>query len=162
MHRNRRVEGEVVLFEDSNSEAKAGAKSWFGGGWTYALLNIPPRCAFVGGQIVFRAHPMLGASYSLQLMTESSEIGIYTIHPGGSYAIPMIAAPQGGLTLMATISTQVVSGGSVRGQEVTAEFPDVDTPKLLYTGRMLVPSEEHLDWGKIQVHPVQQETLPLT
>lgn len=124
---------------------------------TYALLNIPERCALVGGQILVRSQQLLGTTTTATLYTEYGTIWQKTIMAGKSYFIPMLIAPQGGMTLFLGLGTNpIVPGPDVMNTKFApAEtvLPDI-TPKILFSGRLMVPEEEHLDWRKVQVQPV--------
>ncbi len=131
----------------------------------YALLNIPERCALVGGQILVRSQQLLGTTTTAMLSTDYGTVWQKTITAGKSYFIPMLIAPQGGMTLYITLDTEAISP-PIKGakasetDEITVTLPDA-TPKLLFSGRLMVPEEEHLDWRKVQVQPVEipyQET----
>lgn len=121
----------------------------------YAVLNIPERCALVGGQIIIRAPQLLGTTTSVRLYTEYGEIWEKDIKAGKAYFIPMHIAPQGGMTLYLDVDTEAI--GPVRDMKIApAEtvLPD-STPKILFSGRLMVPDEVHLDWRTVQVQPVE-------
>lgn len=123
----------------------------------YALLNIPERCALVGGQVLVRSQPLLGTTTTATLYTEYGTIWQKTITAGKSYFIPMLIAPQGGMTLYLEINTEAIvptrSAKASETDELTVTLPDI-TPKILFSGRLMVPKEEYLDWRKVQVQPV--------
>lgn len=119
---------------------------------TYALLNIPERCALAGGIITLKALPLLGATTTISVYTEYGTVWEKTVTVGKSYFIPMLIAPQGGMTLYLDIDTEPIVQESEATQSVT--LPDF-TPKILFSGRLMVPEEEHLDWRKVQVQPVE-------
>lgn len=129
-----------------------------GGNRLYALLNIPERCALVGGMITLKAPPLLGTTTTATLYTEFGRVWSKTITAGKSYFIPMLIAPQGGMTLYLGINTGAIvparSAKASETDEVTVTLPD-STPKILFSGRLMVPDEEHLDWRKVQVQPVE-------
>lgn len=127
----------------------------------YALLNIPERCALVGGQILVRSQPLLGTTTTATLYTEYGTIWQKTITAGKSYFVPMLIAPQGGMTLYLGLGTNPIVPGPVvkntksgETDEIAVTLPDI-TPKILFSGRLMVPSEVYLDWRKVQVHPVE-------
>jgi len=127
----------------------------------FALLNIPERCALVGGQILVRSQPLLGTTTTATLYTEYGTIWQKTITAGKSYFIPMLIAPQGGMTLFLGLGTNPIIPGPVvkntksgETDEIAVTLPDF-TPKILFSGRLMVPEEEHLDWRKVQVQPVE-------
>lgn len=124
---------------------------------TYALLNIPERCALVGGQILVRAQQLLGTTTTATLYTEYGTIWQKTITAGKSYFVPMLIAPQGGMTLFLRLGTNpiVPTKNEKFGEtdEIAVTLPDI-SPKILFSGRLMVPEEEHLDWQKVQVQPV--------
>ena len=128
----------------------------------FALLDIPERCALVGGQILVRSQHLLGTTTTATLYTEYGTIWQKTITAGKSYFVPMLIAPQGGMTLFLGLGTnpivpdpEVVVKGVKSGEtdEIAVTLPDI-TPKILFSGRMMVPEEEYLDWRKVQVQPV--------
>lgn len=126
---------------------------------TYALLNIPERCALVGGQILVRSQQLLGTTTSATLTTDYGTVWQKTITAGKGYFIPMLIAPQGGMTLYITLDTEAISP-PIKGakasetDEITVTVPSL-APKILFSARLMVPEEEHLDWRKVQVHPVE-------
>lgn len=124
----------------------------------FALLNIPERCALVGGQILVRSQQLLGTTTTATLATDYGTVWQKSITAGKAYFIPMLIAPQGGMTLYLTIDTEpitpVKSAKSAETDELTVTLPDI-TPKILFSGRLMVPSEVYLDWRKVQVHPVE-------
>jgi hypothetical protein len=138
-----------------------------GGNRLYALLNIPERCALVGGQILVRSQPLLGTTTTATLYTEYGTIWQKTITAGKSYFIPMLIAPQGGMTLFLGLGTNPIIPGPDQkstkyavADEIAVTLPDI-TPKVLFSGRLMVPEEEYYDWMKIQVNPAEityQET----
>lgn len=119
---------------------------------TFALLNIPERCALAGGTITLKAPSLLGTTTTAIVGTDYGVIWSKTIQSGKSYFIPMLIAPQGGETLYLQIDTDPIVQESEATQSVT--LPDV-TPKILFSGRLMVPEEEHLDWRTVQVQPVE-------
>lgn len=125
---------------------------------TFALLNIPERCALAGGMITLKAPSLLGTTTTTTLHTEFGTVWSKTITAGKSYFIPMLIAPQGGMTLYLQINTEAivpyVKGAKDETDEISVTLPDI-TPKILFSGRLLVPEEEHLDWRKVQVTPVE-------
>lgn len=125
---------------------------------TFALLNIPERCALVGGQILVRAQQLLGTATKAMLFTDYSLVWQKTITAGKGYFIPMLIAPQGGTTLYLAIDTEAItparSAKSAEVDELTVTLPDF-TPKILFSGRLMVPGEEYYDWRKIQVNPAE-------
>lgn len=124
----------------------------------YALLNIPERCALVGGQILVRSQQLLGSTTTAVLATDYGTVWQKGITAGKGYFIPMLIAPQGGMTLYLLLGTEPVtparSAKSAEADELTVTLPDI-TPKILFSGRLMVPSEVYLDWRKVQVHPVE-------
>ncbi len=124
----------------------------------YALLNIPERCALVGGQILVRSPHLLGTTTTAVLYTDYGTVWQKTITAGKGYFIPMLIAPQGGMTLFLGLGTNPIV--PVRGEksgetdEITVTLPSF-APKILFSGRLMVPEEEHLDWRKVQVQPVE-------
>lgn len=128
---------------------------------TYALLNIPERCALVGGQILVRSQQLLGTTTSAAISTDYGTVWQKNITAGKGYFIPMLIAPQGGMTLYITLDTEAIL--PLRGakasdtDEIAVTLPDI-TPKILFSGRLMVPEEEHLDWRKVQVQPVEVTT----
>lgn len=135
-----------------------------GGNRLYALLNIPERCALVGGQILVRSQQLLGSTTTATLATDYGTVWQKTITAGKSYFIPMLIAPQGGMTLFLLINTEAivpsVKEAKAETDEITVTLPD-STPKILFSGRLMVPEEEYYDWRKIQVNPAEltyQET----
>ena len=129
----------------------------------YALLNIPERCALVGGQILVRSQQLLGTTTKATLATDYGTVWQKTITAGKSYFIPMLIAPQGGMTLFLLINTEAivpfVKGAKAETDEITVTLPDI-TPKILFSGRLMVPEEVHLDWRKVQVQPVEVTAAP--
>lgn len=129
-----------------------------GGNRLYALLNIPERCALVGGQILVRSQQLLGTTTTATLATDYGTVWQKSITAGKSYFIPMLIAPQGGMTLFLLINTEAivpsVKGAKAETDEITVTLPDI-TPKILFSGRLMVPEEVHLDWRKVQVQPVE-------
>jgi hypothetical protein len=130
----------------------------------FALLNIPESCALVGGQILVRSQQLLGTTTTAALITDYGLVWQKTITAGKGYFIPMLIAPQGGMTLYLQINTEAivpyVKAAKAETDEITVTLPDI-TPKILFSGRLMVPEEEHLDWRKVQVQPVEityQET----
>lgn len=125
---------------------------------TYALLNIPERCALVGGQILVRSQQLLGTTTTATLATDYGTVWQKSITAGKSYFIPMLIAPQGGMTLYLAIETEAIvsdtKAAKAETDETTVTLPDF-TPKILFSGRLMVPEEEHLDWRKVQVQPVE-------
>lgn len=125
---------------------------------TFALLNIPERCALVGGQILVRSQQLLGTTTTAALYTDYGTVWQKTITAGKGYFIPMLIAPQGGMTLYLAIDTEaivpVLRFAKDKTDEITVTLPD-STPKILFSGRLMVPEEEHLDWRKVQVTPVE-------
>lgn len=125
---------------------------------TYALLNIPERCALVGGQILVRSPYLLGSTTSAAISTDYGTVWQKNITAGKGYFIPMLIAPQGGTTLYLTIDTEAItparSAKSAEADELTVTVPSF-TPKILFSGRLMVPEEEYLDWRKVQVQPVE-------
>lgn len=124
----------------------------------FALLNIPERCALVGGQILVRSSYLLGTTTRAALYTDYGLVWQKTITAGKGYFIPMLIAPQGGMTLCLAIDTEAIvpvrSAKSAVADEITVTLPDF-TPKILFSGRLMVPEEEYLDWRKVQVQPVE-------
>lgn len=124
----------------------------------YALLNIPERCALVGGQILVRSPDLLGTTTTAILATDYGFIWRKSITAGKGYFIPMLIAPQGGMTLYLSIDTEAItpvrSAKSAEVDELTVTLPDF-TPKILFSGRLMVPGEEYYDWRKIQVNPAE-------
>lgn len=127
----------------------------------FALLNIPERCALVGGQILVRSQHLLGTTTTATLYTEYGTVWHKTITAGKGYFVPMLIAPQGGMTLFLGLGTNpIVPVPVVKGvksgetDEIAVTLPDI-TPKILFSGRLMVPEEEHLDWRKVQVQPVE-------
>lgn len=129
----------------------------------FALLNIPERCALVGGQIIVRAQQLLGTTTTVIIYTEFEKVWQKSITAGKAYFIPMLIAPQGGMTLFLKIDTEAISpkkgAKASETDELTVVLPDF-TPKILFSGRLMVPEEEHLDWRKVQVQPVEIEEVP--
>lgn len=123
---------------------------------TYALLNIPERCALVGGQILVRSLYLLGSTTSAALATDYGTVWQKTITAGKGYFIPMLIAPQGGMTLYLTLDTEAITPTRETKDAQTVTLPSF-APKILFSGRLMVPEEEHLDWRKVQVHPVEVE-----
>lgn len=125
---------------------------------TFALLNIPERCALVGGQILVRSQQLLGTTTTAALLTDYGLVWQKTIAAGKGYFIPMLIAPQGGMTLYLQINTEAIVAATraakAETDEITVTLPDI-TPKILFSGRLMVPEEEHLDWRKVQVTPVE-------
>lgn len=125
---------------------------------TFALLNIPERCALVGGQILVRSQQLLGTTTTATVSTDYGAIWQKSITAGKSYFIPVLIAPQGGMTLYLQIDTEAIipkkSVKSAVADEIAVTLPD-STPKILFSGRLMVPEEEHLDWRKVQVQPVE-------
>lgn len=124
----------------------------------FALLNIPERCALVGGQILVRSQQLLGTTTTAALITDYGLVWQKTITAGKGYFIPMLIAPQGGMTLFLAIDTEAIVpyGKATKAEtdEITVTLPDI-TPKILFSGRLMVPEEEYLDWRKVQVQPVE-------
>ncbi len=124
----------------------------------FALLNIPERCALVGGQILVRSSYLLGTTTTAALYTDYGLVWQKTITAGKGYFIPMLIAPQGGMTLFLAIDTEAIS--PIKGakasetDEITVTLPDF-TPKILFSGRLMVPGKEYYDWRKIQVNPAE-------
>lgn len=121
---------------------------------TYALLNIPERCALVGGMVTINAPSLLGTTTTISVYTEYGTVWEKTVTAGKSYFIPMLIAPQGGMTLYLNIDTEIIS--SVRDATQAVTLPDY-TPKILFSGRLMVPEEVHLGWRTVQVTPVEIE-----
>lgn len=124
---------------------------------TFALLNIPERCALVGGQILVRSPQLLGTTTTAILRTDYEKVWQKSITAGKAYFIPMLIAPQGGMTLYITLDTEAISpikGAKAETDEISVKLPDF-TPKILFSGRLMVPKEEYLDWRKVQVQPVE-------
>ena len=123
----------------------------------FALLDIPERCALVGGQILVRSQHLLGTTTTATLYTEYGTIWQKTITAGKSYFVPMLIAPQGGMTLSLSIDTEAIaparSAKFAEADELTFTLPSF-APKILFSGRLMVPEEEYLDWRKVQVQPV--------
>lgn len=124
----------------------------------FALLNIPERCALVGGQILVRSPYLLGTTTRAALYTDYGPVWWKTITAGKGYFVPMLIAPQGGMTLYLAIDTEAivpyVKAAKAEADEITVTLPDI-TPKILFSGRLMVPEEVHLDWRTVQVQPVE-------
>lgn len=126
-----------------------------GGNRLYALLNIPERCALAGGQILVRSSYLLGTTTTATVATDYGTVWEKDITAGKGYFIPMLIAPQGGMTLYLAIDTEaIVPMRGAKSAPAEDTLPDV-TPKILFSGRLMVPEEEHLDWRKVQVQPVE-------
>lgn len=125
---------------------------------TFALLNIPERCALVGGQILVRSQQLLGITTTAIIGTEYEKVWQKSITVGKAYFIPMMIAPQGGITLYLTIYSEPIET-SKDTEGIIGLLPDI-TPKIMFSGRLMVPEEEHLDWRKVQVQPVEIEEVP--
>ena len=124
----------------------------------FALLNIPERCALVGGQILVRLPYLLGTTTTAALETDYGIVWQKTITADKSYFVPMLIAPQGGMTLYLQINTEAIGpaekAAKAETDEITVTLPDI-TPKILFSGRLMVPGEEYYDWRKIQVNPAE-------
>jgi len=124
----------------------------------FALLNIPERCALVGGQLIVRSQQLLGTTTTAALWTDYGLVWQKTITAGKGYFIPMLVAPQGGMTLYLGINTEAIAphirGAKATTDELTVTLPDFP-PKILFSGRLMVPGEEYYDWRKIQINPAE-------
>lgn len=138
--------GELLLGEASGSNR------------LYALLNIPERCALVGGQILVRSSYLLGTTTTAALYTDYGTVWQKTITAGKGYFIPMLIAPQGGMTLYLSIDTEAIVPTRYAKLEPTVTLPE-ETHKILFSGRLMVPEEVQLDWRTVQVTPVEIEEV---
>lgn len=126
-----------------------------GGNRLYALLNIPERCALVGGQLIVRSPYLLGSTTTATVATDYGTVWQKTITAGKGYFIPMLIAPQSGMTLYLEIDTAaIVPTRDMKLAPAEITLPDV-TPKILFSGRLMVPEEVRLDWRTVQVQPVE-------
>ena len=147
-HRNPVVEGTIDFSvleeqEEERGETRTAVTAFL----AIKLLDIPERCAFVGGQFIAELRELLGVEFEVEVRTRYKRLWKGTVQDGKTVFLPMVIAPPGGDELYALIGDDVIYIKN-RGVQATSPWPVAH-----FHGRMMTPDAEHQDWRKVHVQP---------
>lgn len=151
-HRNPRVNAEIPMWAEEPDQLDR--LRYVSDARRYAVMNLPENCALVGGQIFCKSAFWVGSSLTVVVATETAEeVCSKTMTAGDTLRIPMLIAPPGGATILISVSSDYVVAAAEETKSVRHIALDETEHKLMFTGRLLVPEEVHLDWRKLMLAP---------